>query len=246
MTIVEFMHSVTQKSRSVQCLSALYFAQRYENRPAITIEELRILLRKGRIKNAAKLNLADILGKSAPNVDATGKAGCKFLWSLTKTGEKQVRDIHGLPEADVEIENDITSLQRLAISLEDKDISDYVSESVSCLGINALRASVVFLWAGAVKCIRDLIMSKGVVGVNASALKYDKNARRIKTVDDLEYLKESTLLLVAQDLGIYDKNEKGILSDALELRNKCGHPGKYTVGPKKVSAFIEDVVGVVF
>jgi len=104
----------------------------------------------------------------------------------------------------------------------------------------------VFLWIGAVKTIRDSVMSCGAKVVNATVSKYDSKARQIKRADDLIYLKESTLLLVAQDLGLYDKNERGVLEDCLDLRNKCGHPGKYKVGPKRVSSYIEDLVGIIF
>jgi hypothetical protein len=36
------------------------------------------------------------------------------------------------------------------------------------------------------------------------------------------------------------------LEEALNLRNRCGHPTKYRPGEKKVSSFIEDVAGIVF
>jgi len=36
------------------------------------------------------------------------------------------------------------------------------------------------------------------------------------------------------------------LSQALDLRNKCGHPTKYRPRKIKARSFIEDVVGIVF
>jgi len=33
--------------------------------------------------------------------------------------------------------------------------------------------------------------------------------------------------------------------EALDLRNRCGHPTNYRPGVKRVSSFIEDVVGIV-
>jgi len=68
----------------------------------------------------------------------------------------------------------------------------------------------------------------------------------MKAIDDFFYAKESILLLVTQDVGLFDKNERGILEETLGLRNKCEHPGKYRPGPKKVSSFVEDVINVVF
>jgi len=246
MTIVEFLHPLKNGSLRDICLVALYFAQRYENKDSLTVEALRALLSRGRIPKAAKLNLADVLAKSAPYVDTTGKEGNRFLWTLTTTGQHFVRSMLSLPVSEPEIENDVTALRQLLHDVKDKDTADYIDEAIKCLSINALRASVVFLWIGAVKTIRDSVMSCGAKVVNATVSKYDSKARQIKRADDLIYLKESTLLLVAQDLGLYDKNERGVLEDCLDLRNKCGHPGKYKVGPKRVSSYIEDLVGIIF
>lgn len=60
------------------------------------------------------------------------------------------------------------------------------------------------------------------------------------------YIKNRITLLGAMELGIVDKNQKDILIENLNLRNKCGHPGKYKPGPKKASSFIEDIVSIVF
>lgn len=246
MTIVEFLHPLKDNPIRDICLAALYFAQRYENTPALTVESLRAVLRRARIPKASTLNLADVLSKSAPFVDTGGKDGHRFLWALTTTGQQYVRTLVKLPAPEAEIENDVTALTQLLKKITDPDTADYVDEAIRCLSINALRACVVFLWAGSVKTIRDLVIACGNASVNAAVLRYDPKARPIKTADDLVYLKECTLLLVAQDVGVFDKNERGVLEDCLDLRNKCGHPGKYKAGPKKVSSFIEDTVGILF
>jgi hypothetical protein len=246
MTIVEFLHPIKDSSLKDICLAGLYFAQRYEQKDALTVETLRALLKRGRIPRSAKLNLADVLAKSVPHVDTSGKEGNRFLWTLTPTGQQFVRTLVNLPSIEAEIEIDVTALRNLLTRITDKDTSDYVDEAIKCLSINALRASVVFLWAGAVKKIRDAVMAYALSAVNDAVVKFDPKARAIKSADDLVYLKESTLLLVSQDLGVFDKNERSVLEDCLDLRNKCGHPGKYKAGPKKVSSFIEDLVGIVF
>lgn len=71
-------------------------------------------------------------------------------------------------------------------------------------------------------------------------------ASDFKKKDDFAYVNDATLLQVAQDLGVIDKTEKQRLGEALDLRNSCGHPSKYTAREKKVSAFIEDVIGIVW
>ena len=228
------------------CLAAMYYSQRYQSIESMTVEGLRANLKRARVPRVDKLNLADTLSKSAPYVDTIGKEGSRFLWALTDAGKEEVRSALNLPAKDIEIENDVSAIEKLLAKICEQDVKDYLSESVKCLQVNALRASVVFLWSGAIKKIRDDVFACGALNVTTAINKYDPKAKRIAKADDLVLVKESTLLLASQDLGLFDKNQRTVLESCLDLRNKCGHPGKYKVGPKKVSAFIEDVIGVVF
>lgn len=246
MTIVEFLHPLKGKPLRELCLAVLYFEQRYSSKDALTVEEIRALLKRARVPRAAKLNLADVLSKSAPYVDPSGKRGNRFLWALTPTGQDHVRTKLGLPESDVEIEHDVSALEAALSSIPDESVADYISEAVKCLSVGALRASVVFLWAGTARHIQEAVFACGTKSATAAVQKFDPKARAIKRVDDFAYVKESTLLLAAQEVGLYDKNQRATLEDALNVRNRCGHPGKYKLGPKKVSSVIEDVVGIVF
>lgn len=246
MTIVEFLHPIKTKGIKVICLAAMYFHQRYQDGQSLTVEGLRALLKRAKIPKAARLNLAATLSQSAPYVDTVGKDGNRFLWALTNTGEAHIRDLLNLPAHDIEIENDVSSLETLISGISDKDVCDYLDEAIKCLQVNALRASVVFLWSGSVKQIRDDVFACGVGNINSALMKFDPKAKLIRKLDDLVLVKESTLLLVAQEIGLFDKNQRAVLEDCLNLRNKCGHPGKYKVGPKKVSSFIEDLVGILF
>jgi len=245
MTVVEFLHPLRNQSIQKACLAGFYFAQRYEHKESLSVEELRDLLLRGRFPRA-KANLADALAKSAPFVAAVGKKGKAFLWSLTPTGEREVRKILGLPEADVEIEHDVSSLEKLIASLKDRDVADYITESVTCLKVDAIRAAVVFLWEGAVRDIQKRVMAMPNADVNSAIKKHRPDAKAIKKLDDLEYINEKTLLLATEDLGIFDKSQRTTLEQALDLRNKCGHPAKYNPGPKKAGSFVEDVTSIVF
>ena len=73
------------------------------------------------------------------------------MWRLTSVGQDHVRALLGLPAKDVEITNDVASLTTLVSKLSDADIADYLAEAVRCLQVDALRATVVFVWAAAVK-----------------------------------------------------------------------------------------------
>lgn len=246
MKIVEFLNPINKKPLRDICLAALYYQQRYNQEQEMTVESLRTILKRARIPKVAKLNLAATLSHSAPYVDVSGKEGNRFLWSITQSGQDYVRKLLNLPEADIEIEHDLSTLKSIINSITDADTSDYIDEAIKCISVGALRASVVFIWSGAVDKLKKTIIAYDKKEINNAAKRFDPKARSIKKADDFAYFKESTLLLIAVELGILDKNEKGILEEALNVRNKCGHPGKYRVGQKKVSSFIEDVTGILF
>ena len=82
--------------------------------------------------------------------------------------------------------------------------------------------------------------------VNAAILVHDKNARTVKKVDDFQYIQDSIFLVATEGLGGLDKAPRQTLEDALDLRNKCGHPTKYSPGPAKTKSFIKDVTNIVF
>lgn len=246
MTLVEFLHPLKSSSSRDICLAAMYYHERIENGEPVTVEGLRALIKRARVSKADKLNLADVLAKSAPFVETVGKQGNRFIWRLTSSGQDHVRSMLGLPSKDIEIENDVSALTKIVTALPDADAADYLSEAIRCLQVNALRATVVFVWAGAVKKLRDDAFTCGASNVTSAVTKFDPKAKPISKVDDLVLIKESVLLLALQELGVVDKNQRTVLEDCLDLRNKCGHPGKYKVGQKKVSSFVEDVVGIVF
>lgn len=246
MTLVEFLHPLKSSSSRDVCLAAMYYHELIENGEPVTVEGLRDLIRRARVPKANKLNFADVLAKSGPLVETVGKQGNRYIWRLTSSGQEHVRTLLELPSKDIEIENDVSALAEIVSALSDADAADYLSEAIRCLQANALRATVVFVWAGAVKKLRDDAFACGATNVTSAVAKFDPGAKAILKVDDLVLIKDSVFLLVLQELGVVDKNQRIVLEYCLDLRNKCAHPGKYKVGQKKVSSFVEDIVGIVF
>jgi hypothetical protein len=246
MTIVEFVHPVKGSSHRNKVLSAVYFAMRYEQSDAVTVDDIRTMLKRARISGVGKINIPDVLNKSGNYVDSPGVEKYRRLWRLTSSGEAYVRELLGLPEPEPEIEHDIATLSRLSANITDDAIRRYVDEALKCLQVGALRAAVVFLWAGAIRVLQEKAIAVGGAKVAAAVNKHDPKARPVAKVDDFSFVKEKTALLAFGELGMLDKSQRGVLEDALNLRNRCGHPTKYEPGVKRVSSFIEDVVGVVF
>jgi hypothetical protein len=198
------------------------------------------------VHNWSKINVADVLNKSGAYVDSPGSQDSRRLWKLTASGEKHIRSVLKLPAAEPEIEHDVTTLETLAGKVPDPIVRGYIEEAIKCLSVSALRAAVVFLWTGAIRTLQREAFSKGTTKLNAAILKHDPKARTVKKLEDFAYIKDAVSLLAFQELGILDKGEKGTLEEALNLRNRCGHPTRYVPGINKASGFIEDVVGIVF
>ena len=190
--------------------------------------------------------MADVISKSGHLVDSPGLEGNKRLWHLTDSGRSYVRELLSLPKSDIEVEHDIGTLQAAVSKIQNTDIRNYLEEGLKCLQVGALRACVVFVWAAAVRIIQEKLIGSYQTTVNSAIKKHDPKARDIRRLDDFAYIKDSVILLAARELGVVDKSQKDTLEEALGLRNRCGHPSKYIPGVKKVSAFIEDLVSIVF
>ncbi len=246
MTLVEFLVPVKGGRHRDKCLAVLYYNLRYENVESMTAEEIRKALGHSRVLEGKALNVADVLAKSGALVDSPGSRGQALLWRITDAGTKYVRDLMKLPETDAEVEHDVSELNKLLANIKDPIVKAFVQESVNCLRIGALKAAIVLLWAGAVRTIQEKTLLKGAPQVNAELEKHDQKARTIKKIEDFQYVREETLLLVAEGVGVLDKTTRGILHTNLQTRNGCGHPNKYNPGPAKAKSFIEDVAGIVF
>jgi len=246
MTLVEFLAPLKAGKHQDRILSLLYYCERYEQQPSLTIDDIRKRLKGARAPGAAKVNIADVLSKSGALTDTDGLEGARRLWKLTESGREYVRRLLGLPANEPEIEHDVATLTALISKVASDDVRNYLEEALKCLQVDALRACVVFVWTAAVRTIQAEAIEKGSAALTAAVQRHDPKARPITKIDDLAYVKESVLLLAASDLGLLDKNEKDTLTEALNLRNRCGHPSKYRPGIKKVSAFVEDVTSIVF
>jgi hypothetical protein len=245
-TLIEFLAPLAKRTHQDRVLGVLYYRERYEQKAALTVDELRQGLRSARVKGWAKVNVADVLSKSGPLTDTSGLQGKRRLWNLTDSGREHVRNVLGLPGADVEIEHDVGTLEDVIAKIADADVRNYLQEGLKCLQIGSLRACTVFIWVAAVRSIQTAMVEKGAKQVTAALQRHDARVRTINSVDDFAYVKDAVTLLAAKDLGILDKNEKDTLAEALNLRNRCGHPSKYRPGIKKVSAFVEDVTSILF
>lgn len=245
-SLVEFLAPVKDRPHRDKVLTVLYYREHYGKAESLTVEEIRISLGQARVRGWKRINVADVLSKSGHLVDTAEVRGSKRLWHLTPSGEAHVRSLLDLPATQLEIEHDVSTLSTRAAKISDSTIRSYVDEAIKCLRAGALRASVVFLWTGAIRTLQEVLLRTQSASLNASIQKHDPKARVVRGLDDFSYIKDSVTLLAAQELGVLDKGQKQTLEEALNLRNRCGHPTRYAPGEKKVASFVEDLITIVF
>jgi hypothetical protein len=247
-TLIEFLAQLpSPRTNRNGILATLYFMNRYQGVQDATVGQIRASLKQARYPAAGVANIAQSLSDAGHYVDTGGLGpGGARLWKLTDSGAAYVRELLGLPEAEPEIEYDVGSLTVLSAQITDENIRAYVDEAIQCLSVGALRAAIVFIWTAAIRTLHEYATAEGITKVNAALKKQDPKAREIKTADDFAYVKDRKFLDAAPDIGILDKGEKETLIEALNLRNRCGHPTKYRPKENKAKGFIEDVVGIVW
>jgi len=218
-----------------------------EGEKGLVVSDIRSRLVAARITGARKWNIADVLGRGGHRVDRATGSNRRNRWRLTETGRRYVLEMLNLPPSAIEIVNTSGALEVLTKRVSDEVVRGFIEEAVLCLKAGALRASVVFLWAGAIRNLQEVASSLHTFPDITSAIQtHDGKARQVSKIADFANVKDSTVLLAFRDLGMLDKGQWQTLEEALGLRNRCGHPTKYEPRSQKVSAFIEDVVGIVF
>jgi len=246
-TLVEFLHPIRKGRQRDLVLATLFFHTQFKGANGMTGTEIKTALTQAKVPNAKKMNVNDVINKSAPFVHSPrGKENGAFVFELTDTGEKHVRELLELPVPDLGVQQDVSTLRALSDKLGDETVKTFIEEAIVCLRADALRAALVFLWSGAIRTLQEKALTKGHEMVNAAIQKQAPRAREVKRREDFGWIKDRTFLDACPDIGILDKGEKDTLVDALNLRNRCGHPTKYRPGVQKARSFIEDVVGVVF
>lgn len=243
MTLPELISKLAAPSRLDVILTTMYF-EAGGGRELVTSDGIRDAMRQARVPKAGSINVTDYLSKAGGLVDSPGIKDGRRTWRLTDTGRAHVLMLLG--GVSPTVEEDVSTLMSQIDRLKDRDVMEYVREALMALQAGARRAAVVFVWVGAVRLVQGAVMAAGIAESNAAIKKHYPKARDIKTIDDLQFIQESTLLLAARDLNIFDKGEAQILEHCLDVRNKCGHPGKYKPGPKKLSSIIEDLISVIY
>jgi len=143
-------------------------------------------------------------------------------------------------------EFDTTAIEKSFKKIQNEEEKSYLLEAIKCLKARAPRAAVVFAWNAAIRNIQHRCLECNMKELNNAIRKHSPKASWVKTINDFENIKERNVVEASHTLDIFTKREKKVLVSCLDLRNQCGHPGKYMPDELKVAAFLEDLYKLVF
>lgn len=202
---------------------------------------------EGISKIAHKILDEDIFPNSISK--ALSRAGKKIrrhgngFYEIMRSGREELEKNN----KDIIVKNNVANLFK---KIKKQDEKEFIEEAINCLKVESGRSTIIMLWCGTLYKIYHKIESKGFNNFNIEYLKryVNKNNKPspIKKIDDFEYYPDSEVLLICEDLGIFDRSQRRVLEDCLKLRNMCSHPGKYKPKEHKINSFIEDILENVF
>jgi len=159
------------------------------------------------------------------------------------------QDLHAAPVTDRATQSPAVALKSLndALSAAPPDYRDYLVETVTCYEQGLYRAGILMVWAAAVEHLYIVASDhpggiKALEAANVARFGNSKTYRQIKKKDDFLYLGEASWLQLAEDAGLMNRNARQMLTERLNLRNRCGHPTKYKPGREETVIFIESLL----
>lgn len=228
----------------------IWFSMRSQDRPAAYLPYVRDLFVEAHYPtpNLSRLrkNLKAkrlVLNRKAQNGDDQFALLRDRLISLDRDLKSAV---FGTAEERV-LDDATAALQDHIDRTKNLQLKAFLSEAVGCLHANFLRAATVLAWSGAMEHLLDHVFAIKLKEFNAAAFARNliKKPITVRT-SGFDRLKESEIIQLCEDIGIYGKSVKGQLVHCLDSRNACGHPNDYKIRAQQVRSNIEVLLEHIF
>jgi hypothetical protein len=225
-----------------------YYLRKDKGRPEFTASDIRRCFRDALINPPSKLGpLLASLAKGKTSVLIRGTSSGRY--SLSLLGLKEVEDALARKLSSPEVvtaflETAIPYLQKTIAKVKEEDRRAFLAEAISCIGVQARRATIIMTWIAVLDHLYEYILAKRAADFNATLRKRrDRYASlTIATKDDFADIKESAFIEIARSAGIVTNDVRKILDEKLGIRNTCAHPSTVVIHDSKVIGFIEDLV----
>ncbi len=250
MELLDFLRDLTNfqdYSRKSKILLIAYYLRQYQGVVEFSENEIKSCC-KGIIKPPSQLPQQLKLLSKGKNSPLT-KGSKSGFYVLGMTGLDEVESyLSSRTQSNADIEavfsEVIPYLQKVVAKLTENNQKKFMAEAISCLAVNARRATIIMVWAGTLDHLYDYVLKYKMPDFNkALNQRSDKYSKlTIKTKDDFCDIKESVFIEVCRTARIISGDVRKILDQKLDVRNTYAHPSNVEIGRTKVVDFIEDLV----
>jgi hypothetical protein len=170
-------------------------------------------------------------------------------WVINLERLREFQEAYRLPVSDIARQAPAQALHSLRESAASApgNFRQYLEEAIDCYEASAYRGAVLMVWAATIEHIYSVIEGhqsgfKLIEAENFRRFGKSNGYRKISKKNDLLYVNDKNFFLICEDAGVFNKNARSILDDALNTRNRCGHPTGFAVGREEVVIFIERLI----
>jgi len=250
MVLFQFLQNIPNfqdYSRKSKILLLVYYLRQYMGLVEFSTKHIRDCC-KGVVKPPSQLRQQlEILSKGRNSVLMPGSKRGHYSLALRGLTEVETYLSSGnKSEAVVEkiLSEAIAYLKRFVSKMGEENQRKFMAEAISCLGVDARRASVIMTWAGVIDHLYDYILAHKLNDFNkALHNRRDRYSRlTIMDKDDFSDIGESGFIEICRSARIISNDVRKILDEKLGIRNTCAHPSGVEVHPSKVVNFVEDLI----
>ncbi len=253
MLIYDFLKksgNTQEYSRKSIILLFAYFLRQYKGIIEFTVNDIKECFREAPLK--IPTDLVSILKEMVKGRNSNLMSGStKNTYSLTLPGLNEVEAYLSLKESpeneiDTILRSTIPYLGKIISKVSEKNQRNYLSEAISCLGVDSKRATIIMIWAAVVSHLYDFILADPLklTEFNQALQKRSDRHSKIKICkyDDFGDLPESIFIEVCRSANIINNDIRKILDEKIGIRNTCAHPSAIEIPKTKVVNFIEDLI----
>lgn len=185
------------------------------------------------VSRARRWNISSILTRNSNYFFKREKG-----WFLTALGKSKAAEL-GCCQSDTCVNN--APIRSLLAQVPSSVAKDFFEESVKCYENGCYRAAVILAWESSIGVLYDRVLEHCLEEFNLEATKRVSKWKEARCFDDFSNMKESTFLDILCAISVIAKSTKQELQGCLTLRNGCGHPNTYLIGPQRALGCIESL-----
>lgn len=250
MILFQFLSNISnfqEYSRKSKILLLAYYLRQYEGIVEFSAKDIRDCC-QGVLKSPSQLRQQiELLSKGKGSVLMKGSKRGRYSLAMPGLTEVEAYLSSGNKDegiVDKFLAEAIPYLKKLVSKVGEENQQKFIAEAVSCLGVDARRATIIMTWAGTIDHLYDYIIVHNLNDFNDALHKrHDRYSQlTIKDKDDFSDIRESAFIEICRSARIISNDVRKILDEKLGIRNTCAHPSCVEVHPSKVVNFVEDLV----